>query len=423
MSQKKGEQRNGQTLIEGKYVTLSHCWGKASFTKLTKNILSKFQDGISVANLPRTFRDAIEFACKLEVRWLWIDALCIIQGDEKDWLAESARMHEVYAHSYCNISATAAVDSSRGLFNKRDPQTSWVDTVNLKRDGLPGGVTGIAGCTILDLSFWRETVENAPVNRRAWVFQERLLSPRVIHWCQDQIAFECREADKAECRPGGISHYQIKDNKVIEETRLKRFDVNTGRELRRLRLVGKSESSGLRNMEVINEKFYLYELWKRLVETYSKMDLRYEGDRLIALSGIARMMTSVMEKQGNKDQYIAGLWRDHMASQLMWYVNDGESRFEDIRTKEYRAPTFSWACVETTRGITFPETTENSGLLLKVETIRLTYKEQDNIDTFGPLTDGYLLLRGVLRRIELGDEGEPIDGAANWRSFVSNPDM
>jgi Heterokaryon incompatibility protein (HET) len=416
-----GEQKLGPSPFKGPYVTLSHCWGKLELKKLTENTRQEwFQYGVPVLELPLTFQHAIQFACSLGVRWLWIDALCIIQDskDKEDWLVESSQMREVYANSYCNISATAASDASEGLFYKRDTTISWVDTVNIRVNGLQGTVkdeqTGKAKkwveCTIHDLSFWRDTVENAPVNKRSWVFQERLLAPRVIHWCRDQIAFECREADKAECRPDGLPHYQIRADEIIEETRLKCLDVKTGKRLRNLRLRGKRSKSA-----PVGDKFYLYEIWKRLVETYSRMQLSYEGDRLVALSGIASMMTSVLKSHGIEDQYIAGMWRNHMAIQLLWYVNEGNGQtrqpFENTRPKAYRAPTFSWASVETERGITFPETTNNEELLVRVEIMRLTYKRNDNM--FGLLTDGYVVLRGVLRKIDL------IDKAASLRVFVS----
>lgn len=120
------------------YVTLSHCWGQAKFTTLTEQNLSQFLGrGIKINTLPRTFRDAIYFARRLskQVRYLWIDSLCIIQGKSEaqytDWLRESSQMYLIYRNSYCNISATAATDSERGLFFGRKPRELWEDDINL----------------------------------------------------------------------------------------------------------------------------------------------------------------------------------------------------------------------------------------------------------------------------------------------------
>lgn len=416
-----GERRSGKQKIGGRYVTLSHCWGKADFIKLTAKNIEKWQDGMHVVNLPQTFQDAIEFACQLDnVRYIWIDALCIIQGDEKDWLAQSALMHEVYMHSYCNISATAAADSTKGLFFGRNPSTLWYGEVSVRlEDDLRGNKGILIRCKIFDLSFWEEIVDHAPVNRRSWVFQERLLAPRVIHWCKDQIAFECRETDRAECLPLGLPHYQRKGSNIIEEPKLKCIDVQTGKQLRELRLEDEGNSAA---PTIEDRSLYLYEIWKRWVETYSKMAISYHRDRLIALSGIAAMMTSVLKEHGSEDEYIAGMWRKHMASQLLWHVNEGNGLarqpFENTRPKDhkvstkeiYRAPSFSWASVETPRGVSFPETTDKE-MLITVDVVRLTHVEGS--DDSGLLTDGYVVIRGFLRKIEL------IDTEASRKALVS----
>lgn len=102
---------------EGPYVTLSHCWGKGHITSLTKANIKQFL--LRVPALPKTYRDAITVARKLQVRYLWIDSLCIIQDDEDDWRTESLLMNQVYKNAPFNIAATAASDSRMGLFYSR----------------------------------------------------------------------------------------------------------------------------------------------------------------------------------------------------------------------------------------------------------------------------------------------------------------
>ncbi|KIW76494.1 hypothetical protein Z517_11240 [Fonsecaea pedrosoi CBS 271.37] len=427
VSQKDTEKKDGQPLFEGRYVTLSHRWGHMTIPKLRHMNRADLQTAILLEHLPTTFQHAMQFARELGVRWIWIDALCIIQGDEQDWLHESSQMDKVYAFSHCNISATAAIDGSEGLFNRRDPDRKWFDTVSLRTQDLSGDGQKVVECTISDLSFWDQYVDNAPVNRRSWVFQERLLAPRVLHWCKDQIAFECRELDRAECRPEGLPHLQMKAGQLVDQARLKAMDREVGRRLRELRLASLHSSSrtkGLKWMvEAIEPKLYLYEVWKRMVEVYTKMELSDERDRLIALSGIARMMTRILRLDGSEDQYLAGMWQNYLASQLLWYVNDGEEEgktaqpLPDTRPRQYRAPTFSWASVETSRGVTFPETTDK-GILVEVQVVRLTYRTED--DMFGILTDGYLVLKGVLRRIELTDAEQDQSSLTSIRKSMAS---
>jgi hypothetical protein len=67
------------------YLALSHCWGKDGVPlKTTKETVGKFEQSIPFEDLPRTFREAVIITRKLNVRYLWIDSLCIIQDDSAD---------------------------------------------------------------------------------------------------------------------------------------------------------------------------------------------------------------------------------------------------------------------------------------------------------------------------------------------------
>lgn len=100
-------------------MTVSHRLGTAEFTKLTEKVLQSFKLGISIEWLPKTFRDAVAIARWLDVHYLWIDSLCIIQGSEVDWSKEAGLMSDVYQHAFCNIAATGARNSNGGLFFDR----------------------------------------------------------------------------------------------------------------------------------------------------------------------------------------------------------------------------------------------------------------------------------------------------------------
>lgn len=427
ISQKEGEKRPDQPSFEGRYVTLSHRWGGLHFPKLGRHNLSDYQTDMLLEDMPLTFRHAMIFARSLGIRWIWIDALCILQQDEEDWLYESSQMDKVYRYSYCNISATSAPNSTVGLFRDRDPEKQWFDIVRLKTEGLTMDAPETVRCTISDLTFWPEQIDHGAVNRRSWVLQERLLAARVIHWCEDQIAFECRRLDRAECRPEGLPNLQIKAGQLFDQARLKAMDSMAGRRLYKLRL---EASQGILNpssvawkMEQINPKLFIYEVWKRIVEIYTRLEITNQSDRLIALSGIARMMAATLEADGTKDQYVAGMWKNHLESQLLWYVNDDKEKSTDknplanTRPKTYRAPSFSWASVETTRGVTFPETTDQN-ILVELQLVRLIYKTE--IDMYGILTDAYLVLKGLLRKIVLTDRFSPEGDSATYHEPSGN---
>lgn len=443
----------GQQKFEGRYATLSHCWGKTPFERLVKNNRAEYQETMQVNKLPLTFQHAVTLARHLDIRWLWIDALCIVQDDTDDWLRESASMRQVYARAFVNISATASKDSSQGLFRKRDQSHDWFSTATLNIDGLAESMR----CLVLDLSFWNKYIQQAPVNRRSWVLQERLLSRRVLHMCQDQIAFECRSLDRAECRPRGMPHYYMLRGRLVNGLNMKKIDAATGRQLRELRLPrGPSSSSGSRTaggrlQEMVNSaleednpaskaRWDYYEHWKRIVEEYTKMELTRDEDRLIALSGIARRIRDQINV--TDEDYIAGLWKGGLAGQLLWYVNPiaGDKQpLVDLRPKDiagkpiYRAPSFSWASVETHRGVTYGELTydipylplraqvtdedlRKDAIYMKVKIVRLAFKRKE--DNFGIITDGYIVLKGVLRRVHLIDRKRRNEAIAN--SHITN---
>src|SRR5450432_78162 len=77
---------------EGVYITLSHRWGGAGMIRLISDTFDEFRTNIPLSMLPQTFKDAITVTKHLDVRYLWIDSLCILQDSKDDLRRESARM-------------------------------------------------------------------------------------------------------------------------------------------------------------------------------------------------------------------------------------------------------------------------------------------------------------------------------------------
>lgn len=101
------------------YATLSHCWGKLEFLKLTSNSLNTFQVELPAEVMTKKFLDAIFITKKLGLEYLWIDSLCIMQDSSQDWHIESALMSSVYGGAVINIAVTGASDGWDGCFCKR----------------------------------------------------------------------------------------------------------------------------------------------------------------------------------------------------------------------------------------------------------------------------------------------------------------
>lgn len=407
----------------GLYITLSHCWGGTIFTRLGKKNLERFQKKIPLNELPRTFREVMHFVRRLnpDIRYIWIDSLCIIQDDTDDWTSESAKMYDVYRNSYCNISATAARNSQEGLYFRRNPHYLWGDEVNINTDGIPKSRTKvdldqglghqpvIRRCDVLDLSFWEREVDKAPVNTRAWVLQERLLHPRVLHFCKNQIAWECRHLDAAERFPHGVPDMTSHVENAEYRPKLKNLIPNP---------YGRHPISTIPN-EVSSAA---HENWKLIVERYSKTGLTKPEDKLIALAGIAEMMDGQI-----KGRYVAGMWEKYLASQLLWRVEpvwkNGLFSFPSSRPQVYRAPSFSWAAIDAPQGVKCAATVKEGDMHIRVVGFEVVNK--DNI-RFGQIMEQgtHLELSGVLKRIQMSstekDRGvfKRVDERGNNARFV-----
>jgi Heterokaryon incompatibility protein (HET) len=381
----------GSTKPEGQYVTLSHCWDGARdpFCLKADNV-DHFRNSIQLEELPQTFKDAINFARQLgpDVKYIWIDSLCIMQGDEADWLHESAQMCQVYKNSYCNISATGGRDDHQGLYNER---------IKHSAEGSPGvgpnpsnkdsqrAEAVMQRRNIVDQPSWEQKVEAAPLNTKAWVLQERLLAPRVLHFCEDEIAWECHELDASESAPAGIVGFEPKRGASRGRVRLKS-------------LLGAPNS--LEDEAVTTDR--AHDNWKRIIARYSVTDLPHPQDKLIALAGIAEQMSTQIEAP-----YVAGMWTNkYFTSQLLWRVepqwNDGRFFYTSRRPTNYRAPSFSWAAVDAPEGIRCGETQTEENLLIKVIEVNVQPQPEPN-GQFGLVKDGgYIKLECQMLEIAIG---------------------
>jgi hypothetical protein len=172
------------------YVTLSHCWGLKPIVRLLQTNIEDFQRDIPWTFLSRTFQDAIMVAWKLGFRFIWIDALCILQDSKPDWEFHASKMAPIFSNSQLTLSASNGADGSKGLFSSRmtepytlhrcesrtvsnpelwttyelegkDREDCWKTfTVRLKT---PHGL-------------YQDRRPKEPLLKRAWVFQGELIS-------------------------------------------------------------------------------------------------------------------------------------------------------------------------------------------------------------------------------------------------------
>lgn len=295
---------------EQPYIALSYCWGNATLMpKTTKaNLHDRKITGLETKSLPTTFRDAIEVATGLGYRYLWIDAICIVQDDDEDWKQEAPRMAVVYGNATCTIHATDAPDSDRGLFaaNVADSDRGVLET-------------------------------------RAWVTQEQAISPRSLIFTADGVSWECREGQASreevyieatprcdEVKLSGKSLKSLKDIFVFfRDWRIPGEENNDPEPSEEpqvhLGFGVQGDKSGY--MPFINA-------WWEFVSQYSRRNLSYESDRFLAMNGIA-----AVAQRWAQIRNTWGLWMDFMETELLWYVDSPAA----TPTSRWLAPTWSWA--------------------------------------------------------------------------------
>ncbi|RDW57838.1 hypothetical protein BP5796_12639 [Coleophoma crateriformis] len=176
------------------YIALSHPWGEGDFDRFTTRNeadLDRFKQGISLDELPCTFRDAVITTRALGKQYLWIDSLCILQDDQADKTREIPLMEYVYSSAYCVIAASRAQDQHTGFLLRRKNR-SFIRFPN-----------GVYACEPIDN--FRSDVLDGSLSQRAWVLQERALARRTVFFTEVQTYFECGEGIRCETL-GKIKH-------------------------------------------------------------------------------------------------------------------------------------------------------------------------------------------------------------------------
>ncbi|PVH67844.1 HET-domain-containing protein [Cadophora sp. DSE1049] len=321
-----------------RYIALSHAWGTLHLPRTTTTNLRQHCENIPWASLSRTFQDAISITRGLGIRYIWIDSLCIIQDSLSDWEAEAKDMKNVYENSYLTLAATSAAESSEGLLRPRynlneNNNPEYVCEYEIKRSDRLSQHSIYARQAIkyshkflLSLEYKGGHKELAPLLYRAWVLQERILSPRTLHFSFDEMVWECKTGIDCEC---GFAASPSGRTVSVSPLGLHIFKE----------LFNNSQASNLQIPDKTRKADYekeLFSAWYRLVEYYMALSLTFPADRLPALRGMTR---SLEEKLGWT--FLEGVWVEDVVPGLLWSRNWLRS-FRRNQT----APSWSWASIE-----------------------------------------------------------------------------
>ncbi|MCJ1461965.1 hypothetical protein MMC07_000565 [Pseudocyphellaria aurata] len=349
----------------GQYATLSHCWGNTVTVQTTTKTLRAHETQIPLAGLHKTFRDAVIIARNLKLQYLWIDSLCIIQDDWKDWEAESSMMADVYSNSAVTIAASSAKNSLAGCFFPRDPSPP------IAFDYPSATCPSRSVYVRRQLKRFYQEVNDGPLNQRAWVFQERLLSPRILHYCQDQLHWECEETCLSEDGSDVYSQHYFKSSSIFRADQ-----VSTSLQL----------------------EHSMYLDWYDMVRKYTQRGLTKAEDILPALSGLA----SVFARRTG-DRYVAGLWERDLKTGLLWRPAHTQGpRLQ--RPSRYRAPSWSWAALEGpvvfNYDVSYTSPGEPDSEIVLALRDMVVDIERVGSDPFGMVASGTLTVTGRLKPVD-----------------------
>ncbi|KAK8212713.1 heterokaryon incompatibility protein-domain-containing protein [Phyllosticta capitalensis] len=376
------------------YAALSYCWGghqpECITTPETLN-----RNLHHIWDLPQTFRDAVKVTRGLGLKYLWIDSICIIQGDENDWRREAGRMFDVYRGSKVTLAAVFGEDSRSGLRTTTiKQQTRLVANLTLGKSTYPlyfrphhylwNPKTG---------QHTHELSHNTPLLIRAWAYQERILSPRVLFFTESEVIFQCACEVKCECGSAidGWKTELIADDKKMETIQ------------------------GLSHEEYFTEYlFKIQQTWRRLVAwDYSILDLTDRRDKLAALGAIAEQFQRV--RPGSR--YLAGLWSNYLLDDLMWTSNCHYDMEKPDRP--FSLPTWSWASM---RGrVVYHLPLHRARHQAEVVEATCIYAKDNR---FGVLEKSTLILSGTMLSCALHGDGKLYEpnspGGGAWECLSSH---
>lgn len=330
---------SGNNATKAQYLTLSHCWGGADIPKLLKSNLIAWQSAISFDILPLTFKHAIVVTRTLGYRYLWIDSLCIIQDSADDWQVQSAQMQRVYSGSVLTIGAAWGLDSAAGCFVQRNPLVTY--PLTFSKDSNSVFSIGPFSPNTPDRSLSQLSSEN--LFSRAWVFQERILSPRILYYGHTGLHWECRESVANEIWPYGRPRHIANP---VSQLGLQQLlgDTTSDSELKEMITLLRPRSHSSNPM--LDSSFLrpFYRTWLGLLIPYSKLRLTFSADKLPAISGVVSFIASRTDMTS-----VFGHWEELLPLDLLW----SNAEYKGT-SKDPSEPSWSWPSLHGTNwGINF----------------------------------------------------------------------
>ncbi|CAJ2508199.1 Uu.00g093850.m01.CDS01 [Anthostomella pinea] len=215
---------------------------------------------------------------QLGFRYLWIDALCIVQDDLHDWATTLGTMGDIYGEASLNIAAASSTNGDGGCLYER-----------IGGKELPLPTDPSLGCDLFvrcrpehtfanSLNGWRAGitwVAHHPLSYRKWCFQERIASRQTLFYTKGEMGWECRTVVKCECE------------QVLLGSRGNMYSSDCFST--KCRLVQATDPASLLVKSEKEGELELLDIWMQLVMDYSIRQITHDSDIFPAMSAVARM--------------------------------------------------------------------------------------------------------------------------------------
>lgn len=293
---------------------------------LREDNLEALQIGLEEDQLVKTYQEAFQLTRELGFQYIWIDALCIIQGNKDDWEHESQKMGEVYGNAALTIVAARADDSRNGfLQNNFRPVADPYPFAYGRLDHSGNEITGLH--VGLDREWFEETMKPDPVRTRGWCLQEAELSRRQLVFGSSGVSFQCKQTNIFEDQI-----YKFYHKRDVLPKGVAAFSTG-GRDFPD-------------RLECLNHWY------AEFLPDYTSRLLTNRNDIFAAITALAKMAQLTVN-----GRYLAGLWESDLPRGLLWMPRYntrwkvGPSKAEPNlsplqRLSKSQAPSWSWASVQ-----------------------------------------------------------------------------
>ena len=309
------------------WITLSYVWGQTPFLKLTR---ANYAELTCVGSLrkyvmPRTIREAIDLVSTLGERYLWIDALCIIQDDEKDISKQITQMDSIYGFSGLTIIAGSGESVESGLAGYA-PNSRSSQQISARLHDLQFFAMGPNLEAIIPTLTW---------NTRAWTYQEFWLSKRLMVFTPQQVFFVCAAEPVNEDSvhyDGNFEKWCFQDPETMDlsYTLDKEFTDFPWRMCREIKPNNRGHLINRVSKDLCFSKAY-----KSLVRDYTRREITKEGDALYAISAVFQSLAPF-----KSDNFICGLPESTLDWAILWQPTD---KFLRRTSGTQIFPSWSWA--------------------------------------------------------------------------------